>query len=117
MQSLTVVEAFDVSDDRDPCDVPGGEGLAMDQFVLQGRKEALGTRVVVAVAVSTHAGQHAVCRHQSTVVARAVEHAAVRVMDEARWRLSMGDGHAQGGRYERLVIAIGHRPAHDLARA
>ena len=116
MQSLAVVEAFDVSDDRDPCSIPRGESLAMNQFVLQRREEALGTGVVVAVAVPTHAGQEAVCCHQSTIVARAVEHPAVRVMDEARWRLPVGDGHAQGGGNERLIIAVGHRPADDLAR-
>ena len=74
MQPLAVVEAFDVSDDRDPCSIPRGENLAMNQFVLQRREEALGTGVVVTVAVPTHAGQEAVRRHQSAAIARAVEH-------------------------------------------
>lgn len=51
------------------------------------------------------------------VAARVVEHAAVRVLDETgRWP-SVGGGHAKGGRDEGLVVAAGHRPAHDLACA
>jgi len=43
MQPLAVVEAFDVSNDRHPCGVPGGEGLAMDQLVLPRSKVSVKT--------------------------------------------------------------------------
>jgi len=69
MQPFAIVEALDVADDRDPRDIACREGFAMDELVLQRGEEALRTRVVVAIAVTAHAGQQAVGGHQATVVA------------------------------------------------
>jgi len=66
--------------------------------------------------MTAHAWPQAMCGHQPSVVARAVQHAAIGVMDQARGWLPMSDSHAQGGRDKRFIVAIRQGPADDLAR-
>jgi len=65
MEALAVVEAFNVADDGHSCSLTCREGLAVDEFVFQGREEAFCACVVVAVAEAAHAGKKAVLDHQS----------------------------------------------------
>ena len=68
MQPFAIVEAFDVADDCDPRGIACREGLTMDKLVLQRGEEAFRACIVVAVAMTAHAGQQAIGGHQATVV-------------------------------------------------
>jgi hypothetical protein len=48
------------------------------------------------------------CGHQTTLVARAIQHVAIGVMDRTSSRLPMRDRHAQRSGDQRLIVAIGH---------
>src|SRR5713226_1437274 len=59
MQPLAIVEDLDVLEDRRPRLFAGVEGVMMDELVLERAEEALGARIVEAVALAGHAGDHA----------------------------------------------------------
>ena len=54
MATLAVIERLDVLEDRGAQLPLGSPGLSVDEFLLQGREEALGDGVVVGVAAGAH---------------------------------------------------------------
>ena len=60
MTTGSIVEDFDVLEDRLLCFVASLEMTPVDQLVLQGVPEALRDSVVVAAPATAHAGNHAV---------------------------------------------------------
>src|SRR3954454_22230154 len=54
MPASAVVEGFHVLEDRPPGRLPGREGRAVHELVLQAAEEALHRRVVEAVALAAH---------------------------------------------------------------
>ena len=62
--ALPVVVHLDVLEHLPPHGIPGLESLAMDRLDLEAMEEALGARVVVAIALGTHAALQLVLEHQ-----------------------------------------------------
>jgi hypothetical protein len=54
-----IVEALDKLEDRHLRLSVGLEATALEQFALEGGKEALGHRIVIGIAYRTHRGAHA----------------------------------------------------------
>ncbi len=94
----------------------GVETLTVNGLNLEAVVPALHGRVVVAVALGAHAGDQAVRVEQGAVFARAVLAAAVRVHDHAARPVPAEQGHAQRIADQHRGHAVGHGPAHDLAR-
>lgn len=65
--ALPVVVHLDVLEHLPPHSVPGLESLAMDRLDLEAMEEALGTGIVVAVALGTHAALEIVPGQQRLV--------------------------------------------------
>src|SRR5689334_12079177 len=86
MATLPVVEDFDVLEDGGPGLPPGGPGLAMEKFGLEGGEEALGDGVVPAGAGAADALADVLVGQPSGVGAGEVLGAPIRVMDQARSR-------------------------------
>src|SRR5690349_508664 len=54
MPAPAVVEGFHILEDRPPGRLPGREGRAVDELVLQAAEEALHRRVIEAIALAAH---------------------------------------------------------------
>lgn len=74
LQTLAIVEDFDVLEDRAFGLLARREPAAVDQFGLEPAPEALGHGVVVAVAPPAHAGHRAVRPQQTLVLIAGVLH-------------------------------------------
>ncbi len=83
MQSLPVVEHFDVLEGGRPRLGAGNKGPVRDEFALQPGEEALLGRVVVGVAGPAHAGQRLGRVQEGGVVGAGILTAAVGMVDEA----------------------------------
>lgn len=82
MDALTIIEPFDVFKDLASCLITGAIPLVGEQFILQGTEEALGDRVVVAVPLPAHAGEHLLTREPAPIGVRRIRAASIRMMDE-----------------------------------
>jgi hypothetical protein len=68
--------------------------LAMEnQFGFEGAKETFGRRVVVTITGTAHTSNHLGFRQQSLVVRAGILAAPVRVVDQARSRLTVDQSH------------------------
>lgn len=115
VQTLGIVPTLDVLKDGGAGLGTRGEALAR-AFCFEGRKEALHSGIVEAVADAAHADL-AVMSGQSLLVSFAgVLTALVRVVHPALWRMALQDGHLQSLLYQRGSHVVGHGPTHDLAR-
>lgn len=81
MEPLAIVEPFDERKDLPTRFLPGVIRLVMDEFILQGAEEALRHRVVITVALPTHAWRDP--EHEELLLIRdtAVLRPVIRVMD------------------------------------
>ena len=84
MRPLPVVEDLDVFEDLGTGALACVEGVVADKFLFQGREEALGHRVVPAVALAAHALTHLVAPESAAKGAAGVLRAAVAVEDRIR---------------------------------
>jgi hypothetical protein len=78
--ATAIVERLDVFEDVLPCFVSSGVALRMHPLILQTVEEALDRRVVPAIALARHRGEHAVFAQQRLIIVTAVLAAAIRVM-------------------------------------
>ena len=99
VEPLGVVEAVDVLADDVLGVVEVGEGMQPSALELEGREQALGDSIVLAVACAAHAADDAHSVEARDVVVGAIGAAAVRMMDEPGWRLcgAAGPGLAPPG--------------------
>ena len=81
MQTLPVVEHFDVVKDRAAGLVTRPEGAMPCQFILQVSKEAFSDRIVIIVALAAHARDHAVLLQDRPVGVAGVDSALIGVLD------------------------------------
>lgn len=88
----------------------------MNQLVLQRTKEAFDHRIVIAIALATHAGHEPVLRQLPLVGQTRVRGALVRVMDQPRSWSSVGECHLQRRQGDVLIRFATHRPANHAAR-
>jgi hypothetical protein len=108
MAANSIVEALDVLEDRSSRLLPRPEGRSVDQLHLQRREEALGYRVVPAVALATHAARHTVNLQKVSIRRRSVLAASVGMVDQRARRAAVRQGHAQGPQREFLVDTRPH---------
>src|SRR5205823_1441371 len=83
VQSFTIVEHFDVLEDRR---LGGGAGLVVVglQFALERGEEAFTGGVVVAIATAAHGTQQTIFEQQLLIRAAGVLLAAIRVTNQSR---------------------------------
>src|SRR6187401_3652514 len=86
--SERVVEALDVTEEREPRLVARGEGATLDELVLDRRDAALGAGIVPGVALRAHAGHDPRDAQRPAHRDRGVLRATVRVVHEARLGLA-----------------------------
>jgi len=114
--SARVVPAFDPVKDRRPGFGLGVEPSAVEQLTFEGGEEALGHRIVVAVAHRPHRGADADLLAAAPEADRGILAALVGVMDH-RGRPALPNGHVERVEHELGLQMGGHRPAHDPAAA
>jgi hypothetical protein len=82
VSAVTVEPAFDVVEERHSRRGAGQEDLAVEQFAVERRPEALGERVVVGVAPATHRRRDTRLAEPSAESQAGVLHALVGVVDD-----------------------------------
>src|SRR5215510_14695603 len=116
MPTNPIVPAFDKAKDRTAGLVAGTPITRDNQLLLERPKETLRHRVVPAIRLPTHTGPHPVRQLQGAVLARDILTATIRVMDQARRRVTSSNGHAQGAQSDVAREGVGHAPAHHATR-
>src|SRR3989442_1790589 len=116
MPATTVVEGFDVVEDRIARLAATDVVVSVDELRLERREEALRHRVVPAIALAAHAGDDSPFAEPAPVVLARVLDTAVRVMDEASLGAPGPESHAQGVEGERPVEVRIHGPADNTPR-
>ena len=111
MPATTVVEGFDVFEDRSTGLPATDVVVSVDELRLEGREEALRDGVIPAIALAAHAADDSAFAEPAPVVLARVLDAAVRVMDEANLGAPGPQGHAQGVEGERPVEVRVQGPA------
>src|SRR3989442_7465034 len=91
MNAFPVVEQLDVIEDRRSGVLACGEVAVVDEFVLEAGEEALRHRVVIRALPATHAGSDAAGPQLLTVAACAIWRTAIRVRNQPRRRLALGE--------------------------
>lgn len=95
MQATAVIKQFDIVEDRDPRLLAGTERAVPGELVLQVGEKALGDRIVPAVALATHACDHAMLIEHGPVGGTGVDHPLVRMVNESQLGPALGNRHAQ----------------------
>ena len=116
MQSLAIVEHLNILRDG-----VAGFGLMLeapmpDSLVLQRTEEALDRRVIVAIALATHAGDHTSSGEEPLVDTGSILVALVTVMQEPAARAPLAPRHELGVDDDRRTLPGTHGPADDPAR-
>lgn len=117
MAPLPVVEDLDVLEECGAGLVMGSEGLAGEEFALEGGKEALGHRIVVTVADRTHRAANAYCLAVLSELEGGVLTAMVGVMDQAILWSPIPDRHLERPDDQFGPQVCCHGPAHDTPTA
>src|SRR3954451_18379479 len=113
MPAVGVVEPLDVIEQREAGGAPRREAVASQQLAFERGKEALGRRVVEAIATAAHRADESDFAQPSPEGQTGVLASLVRVMnDTLRWSASP-DGHVDGFDDQLTAEMIGHRPADD----
>ena len=117
VEPLPVVKDFNPFKDRSSGFGPRSKLAAMHEFLLQAAPEAFHRRVIIAVALSAHAGNHAPLRQTGPVGAAGILHPAIGVMHQAGLEPALFQGHVQRGQWERgaresLITQPTHRRVH-----
>jgi hypothetical protein len=90
-------------------------GVLICPFSFEGPNEALHGGVIVAIALAAHTDLDASLSQQHLVTGTGVLTSSVRVMQQARLRMSTGQSHLQG-LLDQLGVSMGsHRPADNPA--
>mgnify|MGYP004151706477 FL=1 len=111
MQALAVIKDFDVFEDSCSGRSSRLERLAIHQLELECCKETFGNGVIPTIAFSRHARDHVVIGESSPIRCGDIGLALIGVVNQARRRLSLLDGHIQCVGHERCIVARAHRPA------
>ena len=115
MQSLAIVETFDVGKDAALRGLLRRIDEMMGEFGFERGKETLGRGIVIAVACATHTAKNALLRQQRAIGITRVLATAVRVVHLCRMA-GVAHRHAQGALAQRIGHLRIHRPAHNAAR-
>ena len=116
MQPLAVIESLNKRKNVPARLVPGVIRLVMDELILQGTEEALGHRVVIAIAFATHAWRDAERGELSLIRQTTVLRPLIRVMNQPRRDSSLARRHGQRVERELLVRLLSHGPADHPSR-
>ncbi len=73
MHTFPVVKHFDLPEDRALCFLASSEVTMPDQLIFKAAKEALGRRIIMAVALTTHNRDHLMSCQELSVAGSAVE--------------------------------------------
>jgi len=111
MPPLTIIEPFDERENLSTGLVPCLIRLVMDEFILQGAEEAFRYRVVVTIALPTHARGDPQGRQLLLIGPTGVLRSAIGVMHEPRLSPSLADRHGQRLQRELLIRFLAHGPA------
>jgi hypothetical protein len=114
VEPLTIVVTFDVGKQVTPGSIPDFVASLVHEFGFDRVKAAFHRGIVPTISFAAHGLDHAGCVENFVVTGGGVLAAAIGVVDEARRRLLLLDGHGQGrdGQFSPQVIA--HRRANDL---
>jgi hypothetical protein len=99
MQALPIVEHLDELKHRRPGLLAGPEVLVIDQFVLEGTKEAFDHGVVIAVALPTHTRHQPGLADELLAGPTRVCRPLIAVMDQPRSWAPVDEGHLQRRQY------------------
>src|SRR5437899_3897265 len=115
MQPLAIVKYLDKRKGLAPGFVPCLERAVMHQLVLQRAEEALRDGVIVAVPPATHTGHQPMLGEDLPIGRRGIVGALIRVVNQARLRPAVEQGHREGVGREGAIGARLHRPADHAA--
>lgn len=115
MPTLPIVEALGELKERATRLVMGPEGPSIEQFTLYGRKKALSQGVIVTIPGRAHRTPDTEVTTLLAESLRGILASMIRMVDEARARMPVPDGHAQGCQDELGSQMLRHGPAHYSA--
>ena len=115
VQTLAVVEDFNVLKDGGPSCLPGGEALAVNEFHFQGAPEGFHGGIVITVALAAHRRLRLAAGQGLAKISTGILAAAIGVEDQLRSRLALALGHLPGGQDQPAVNGLVHGPADDAA--
>ena len=116
MESHTIVEDFNVFEDRRPTLRSGSIPLEIHLLGFEGIKKRFGHRIVVAIARATHALDEAPFLQLDSKGRAGILATAIRVKDHPPSGLGALTRHSQGLLYQRFGEIRLHRPADNLSR-
>src|SRR5688500_1792666 len=117
MPAVGVVEPLDVIEEREAGGAPRGEAVTGQQLAFERGEEALGGRVVEAIATAAHRPDESGFAQPSPEGQTGVLAPLVRVMDGApRWP-APPDRHVDGFDDQLAAEVVGHRPADNAPAA
>src|SRR5262245_25409715 len=111
MATMRVVEAVDVVPDVFRRLVSAPVFPSVNPLLLQGAEEALHRRVVVAVSLTTHAGERTCSYQPALIVVCGVLSSAIRMVNEATTRLPDSQGFLQSSESEKAINPVTCIPA------
>lgn len=114
MDTLGVIEAFDVVEDFRACLALGGEGASVNELQFESAPEALHGGVVVAIASTTHRGNEGSFEESSPEVASGILHTTIGVEEQVIRRVAVKEGHAKSFEDEGGINGLAHGPTDDL---
>jgi hypothetical protein len=117
MPPLRVVPRLDVSEDRVPSFLSCMPIILQQQLELECGEETLGHRIIITIALATHARQHFVRDQLGPVLKRRVLTPSVGMMNQpSRWMPALAR-HAQRAQRQLDLHRVPHCPAHTSPRS
>ena len=116
MPSDTIVEIFDVLDDRIFCVFACQRRPTIDQLVLERSEEALRNRIIPAVCSPAHAALDVTSFERFSVAVGRMLNAAIPVMDQSFVLRSVTERHGKRIEAKTRLQVIRRGPADDPAR-
>ena len=115
MAATWIVEAIDVFEDGHLSLAPCFPRMPPDQLRLDGFKERLNRRIIVAITFARHRYLEPMLAQDLLVVVRTVLAAAICVVNAALWWRPERGGHVQRPDRQVTFHPIADRPANDTA--
>ena len=95
MQSLTIIKHHQVINHAQRGLGPCVGWLIREAFIFQTSEHSFHDRIVITIALPTHAAHHLGGLELPLILATGILTAAIRMMQQARLGLALADGHVQ----------------------
>src|SRR5664280_339967 len=116
MKTIAVIKHFDVLDHITSRIVLSTINYIGSPFGFQTVKETLRNSIIPAIALSTHAADHAIDTQELPVITAGILAAAVRVVNQSLSRFPSPISHRKSIRDKRCLYPAAHSPTNNFSR-